>query len=198
MTDTVKVPDDLKYDAAVTAALSPFLFAKAGAPEGQVSSGLLRDLALASYEVGRRAAGVSGEVPPPAAPPQSQIGSPREGAAPDVTESFLNELRGIVTAIRLAPEPPHELAVNDILKLFNVEKPKLLRMATKEQLLATLRDIIAHIEADDSMEGTIRWEWDVHPTYAFSAFYRTGNSLGQGGSRIVSETTGRRSKGDDA
>lgn len=60
---------------------------------------------------------------------------------------------------------------------------------SKGQLLAVLDDIRAHVAADDSWEGSLQYtipeepkegvDFDVH------AGYRIGNSLGQGGFRLI-------------
>lgn len=60
-------------------------------------------------------------------------------------------------------------------------------LRTKEELLATLKDMQAVIEANDSFEGNISYNCmadNVEPgsgNFEVSATYRVGNSLGQGG-----------------
>jgi hypothetical protein len=68
---------------------------------------------------------------------------------------------------------------------------------TKDELLALLADIRAHIEADDSFEGNIEytmpWSTEVGdpeddpPGQGFRvrAGYRVGNRMGQGGFVLV-------------
>lgn len=57
------------------------------------------------------------------------------------------------------------------------------------QLVAVLRDMAAHIEEGDSLEGSIEYYARAATTRTFEvkAVYRTGNKEGQGGSRIVGE-----------
>ncbi|MGU3658440.1 hypothetical protein [Methylobacterium fujisawaense] len=60
---------------------------------------------------------------------------------------------------------------------------------TKEQALATLDDMRAAICADDSFEGSLSYsfmEEGLGPNEVeLSAFYRIGNSTGQGGARVI-------------
>ena len=68
---------------------------------------------------------------------------------------------------------------------------------SKETLLAILDDIRAHVEADDSFEGHLEysmpWSEEIGdpetdpPEVGFRvrAGYRIGNSMGQGGFRMV-------------
>ena len=62
---------------------------------------------------------------------------------------------------------------------------------TKEQLLWILDDIRARVVADDSFEGSLSYELpdDDDPADGFrvQASYRTGNSMGQGGLRMIGE-----------
>lgn len=56
----------------------------------------------------------------------------------------------------------------------------------KNQLLDLLRDMITVIDADDSFEGSI--EYSATPTpneFMVVGMYRTGNSMGQGGCRLI-------------
>lgn len=56
----------------------------------------------------------------------------------------------------------------------------------KGVLLGTLRDMIDAIERDDSFGGTITYEaLPERHTFEVMAFFRIGNSEGQGGSRIL-------------
>ena len=66
---------------------------------------------------------------------------------------------------------------------------------TKETLLALLDDIRHHVEAGDSMEGSIEYlmpydeEMEIIEGADFSvrAAYRVGNLQGQGGMRMIGE-----------
>lgn len=70
---------------------------------------------------------------------------------------------------------------------------------TKEQFLAVLDDIRDLVVADDSFEGSLSYElpWNTRcdpvneddPSDGFRvrASYRTGNSMGQGGMRMLGE-----------
>jgi hypothetical protein len=63
---------------------------------------------------------------------------------------------------------------------------------TKDELLALLEEIRNLIEVDDSWEGLVNWlmpeDSDPNDTYArVEARYRMGNSMGQGGFRIIGE-----------
>lgn len=62
----------------------------------------------------------------------------------------------------------------------------------KEQLVLALRDMAARIEADDSFEGRIVYTCigdhfdDLGPgEFEVDAFWRIGNSMGQGGCHII-------------
>jgi len=58
----------------------------------------------------------------------------------------------------------------------------------KATLVATLRDILAFVEADDSAGGFVEYEWSDEPgKFDVRAHYRIGNSAGQGGMRILHE-----------
>ncbi len=57
---------------------------------------------------------------------------------------------------------------------------------TAQQLAAALRDMAACIEASDSFEGSIAYEaLPEKDTFNVEAFYRIGNSEGQGGCRMI-------------
>lgn len=97
--------------------------------------------------------------------------------------------------------------------------------ATREILLAVLRDMIARVEADDSYDGSLTWSSTYGPPctacggsggvveilkggercptcdgmgdqpipdgadFWLTANYRTGNTMGQGGMRIIGKVT---------
>jgi hypothetical protein len=66
------------------------------------------------------------------------------------------------------------------------------RFCSKEELLATLDDIRARLAADDSFEGSLSWEfpWPDDPDgqgFRVRASFRIGNSMGQGGMRMIGE-----------
>ena len=56
---------------------------------------------------------------------------------------------------------------------------------TKEQLINALRDMALSIEEDDSFEGSIHYEIVDRDSFDVSAFWRVGNSMGQGGSNSI-------------
>jgi len=57
---------------------------------------------------------------------------------------------------------------------------------SKEQFIVVLHGLIESIEADDSMEGSLAYEWGEEPgTYRVQAALRVGNSMGQGGMRLL-------------
>lgn len=63
---------------------------------------------------------------------------------------------------------------------------------TKEQTLAVLENIRAVVAADDSIEGSFSYEFPneddpAEPGFRVRASYRIGNSMGQGGMRMVGE-----------
>lgn len=70
---------------------------------------------------------------------------------------------------------------------------------TKEQLLAVLEEVQALVAADDSFEGSLSYEFPWHteigdsaddpdgPGFRVQASYRMGNSMGQGGIRMIGE-----------
>lgn len=71
---------------------------------------------------------------------------------------------------------------------------------TKDQFLAVLDDIRELVVADDSFEGSLSYElpWNTYcdpvreddpsgPGFRVQASYRTGNSMGQGGMRMLGE-----------
>lgn len=63
---------------------------------------------------------------------------------------------------------------------------------SKDELLAVLDDIRAVVAADDSFEGSIEYliplpEQELEADFAVRASYRTGNSMGQGGVRLIGE-----------
>ena len=60
---------------------------------------------------------------------------------------------------------------------------------SKDDLIATVKDILASIEANDSFEGTINYSC-MHPAvngpeFEVGAMYRVGNSMGQGGMVVI-------------
>jgi len=73
---------------------------------------------------------------------------------------------------------------------------------TKEQLLHIIDDIRSHVEANDSFEGSLEYgfPWDAamgdpatdedKSGFRVCAAYRTGNSEGQGGMRLVGVVIG--------
>lgn len=59
---------------------------------------------------------------------------------------------------------------------------------SKAELVAILEDLIAWVEADDSMEGSLAYEWGDEPgRYRVAGVLRMGNSMGQGGVRLLQE-----------
>lgn len=60
---------------------------------------------------------------------------------------------------------------------------------SKDQLLAVLDDIRAHVAANDSFEGSIEYLMPEEPgegvDFDVRAGYRIGNSVGQGGFRLI-------------
>jgi hypothetical protein len=71
---------------------------------------------------------------------------------------------------------------------------------TKAELLSVLADLVKLVEADDSMEGRLRYEWSSTPgEYEVDAFLRVGNSQGQGGAIVIQATPppDRGDRGDD-
>jgi hypothetical protein len=68
---------------------------------------------------------------------------------------------------------------------------------SKDELLAVIDDIRARIAANDSFEGHLTWSFPEQSgdIFAFdvTASYRVGNSMGQGGMRVIGKydtTTG--------
>lgn len=70
---------------------------------------------------------------------------------------------------------------------------------TKETLLALLDDIRAHVDAGDSMEGSLEYlmPWDEEKNeiiegadFVVRAAYRIGNLQGQGGMRLIGTRDG--------
>jgi hypothetical protein len=69
--------------------------------------------------------------------------------------------------------------------------------ASKDELVKTLKDVLAHVEADDSFEGFVAYEFPIPPEgyealfedadFGLMARYRIGNSMGQGGLRVFSK-----------
>jgi hypothetical protein len=70
--------------------------------------------------------------------------------------------------------------------------------ATREQLLGVLADMINLVAANDSFEGSLSYEFpwsqeigdpETDPPGGFrvQASYRVGNSMGQGGLRMIGE-----------
>ncbi len=60
---------------------------------------------------------------------------------------------------------------------------------TKEQLIAALHGIAQSISENDSFEGTLEYVVSGPDTFDVRAFWRVGNSEGQGGSIVIGETT---------
>lgn len=61
---------------------------------------------------------------------------------------------------------------------------------TKEQLLDALRAITEAIENDDSFEGSIQYAaTETRHQFEVMAFWREGNSQGQGGSIMIGDTS---------
>ena len=64
---------------------------------------------------------------------------------------------------------------------------------TREELAAVLRDILARVENGDSFEGSIEYlmdytiDADQPADFMVRGSYRTGNTMGQGGVRLVGE-----------
>lgn len=57
---------------------------------------------------------------------------------------------------------------------------------TAQQLAAALRSMAESIEASDSFEGYLKYEaLPEKDTFNVEAFWRVGNSDGQGGSHII-------------
>jgi hypothetical protein len=60
---------------------------------------------------------------------------------------------------------------------------------SKDQLLAVLDDIRAHVAANDSFEGSLEYLMPEEPTegvnFDVRAGYRIGNSMGQGSFRLI-------------
>lgn len=59
---------------------------------------------------------------------------------------------------------------------------------SKEKFLELLKDLQQVVELDDSFEGYIRYEAGERHEFEVEGFYRVGNSMGQGGSRIIEST----------
>lgn len=72
---------------------------------------------------------------------------------------------------------------------------------SREMLAMLLRDMAARVEANDSWEGSIEWtialeddpnfDQEVDNPVMVRAAYRVGNSMGQGGMRIVGTMGGQ-------
>lgn len=62
---------------------------------------------------------------------------------------------------------------------------------SRPKLLATLEDILKTVRADDSFEGSIEYlmptEGDPDCAFMVRASYRVGNSMGQGGVRMIGD-----------
>lgn len=57
---------------------------------------------------------------------------------------------------------------------------------SKQEFLELLDELKALVEADDSMEGNLAYQWGKQPgEYEVTAALRTGNAMGQGGIRLV-------------
>ena len=65
-------------------------------------------------------------------------------------------------------------------------KPK---QQTKQQLIAALRSIAQSIEENDSFEGSIEYTITGRNAFDVQAFWRVGNSEGQGGSIMIGDTS---------
>jgi hypothetical protein len=65
---------------------------------------------------------------------------------------------------------------------------------TKEELVAVLHDVAAGIEAEDSYGGFLTYdaldERLGRDEFFVTASYRIGNSMGQGGVRLIGEVPG--------
>jgi hypothetical protein len=62
---------------------------------------------------------------------------------------------------------------------------------TKDELVGVLRDAANVVAESDSFEGRIAYTFGSQPdTFEVDAFYRVGNSMGQGGARIILPTPG--------
>lgn len=60
------------------------------------------------------------------------------------------------------------------------------KLMSKEQFVELLGTLIGSIEADDSMEGSLAYEWGERPgSYRVQAALCHGNSMGQGAIRLV-------------
>lgn len=59
----------------------------------------------------------------------------------------------------------------------------------KEQLIAMLEDMLTAVKMDDSFEGSVQYtvmDDDLGPgEFEVGAFYRVGNSMGQGGAVVI-------------
>ena len=60
-----------------------------------------------------------------------------------------------------------------------------MKVITKEQLIAALEDIVETIKGDDSFEGRIEYHAESKDAFEVDAFWRVGNSEGQGGSAVI-------------
>lgn len=58
---------------------------------------------------------------------------------------------------------------------------------TKEDFILFLRTTLASVEANDSAEGRIEYQWGKPGLYNVNAFVRVGNSNGQGGCIMLSD-----------
>jgi hypothetical protein len=57
---------------------------------------------------------------------------------------------------------------------------------SKGQFIVILHELIESVEADDSMEGSLAYQWGEEAgTYRVQAALRVGNSMGQGGMRLL-------------
>ena len=61
-------------------------------------------------------------------------------------------------------------------------------LLTKEEFISVLDELRALIEADDSMEGRLNYEWAADSKLEVYCFLRTGNSQGQGGAIMIQPT----------
>jgi hypothetical protein len=59
---------------------------------------------------------------------------------------------------------------------------------SKDEFVAVLTDLLAWVQQDDSMEGSLAYEWGDQPgEYRVAGVLRMGNSMGQGGVRLLQE-----------
>jgi hypothetical protein len=62
------------------------------------------------------------------------------------------------------------------------------KLLTKAEFIILLEALIRDIAEDDSMEGSLSYEWGEEPeSFRVQAALRVGNSAGQGGLRLIRE-----------